>query len=305
MKKKLSIKIITLFPGFINSFVDSFGIIKKAIQNKILDIKAINLREFGLDERQTVDDRPYGGGVGMVLRADVLYKAIVAAQKSKSEIRNPKQIRKSKNINFKTRTILLCPSGKKFEQKDAIRLAKYDELIFVSGRYEGFDERIRKFVDEEMSIGDYVLMGGELPALVISEAVMRLRPGILGKLESTTNESFANTLVEKIDGRQKNQQMFLEYPQYTKPEIWEVPVPGRGELQPPANRLKKSGRASAAPTLKHKKRLTLRVPKVLLTGHHANIEKWRKEEAKKLTKKRRPDLLEMTKMNKIDKNEQK
>jgi tRNA (guanine37-N1)-methyltransferase len=150
------------------------------------------------------------------------------------------------------RIILLTPQGKPFTQKEAQRLSKYDNLIFVCGRYEGFDERVRQFVDEEISIGDYVLMGGELPALVIAEAVMRLRPGILGKDESVDKESFSEAM--------------LEYPQYTKPETLEI-------------RNKKLG---------NKK---YKVPKVLLTGHHKNIEEWRKEEAVKRTKKRRPDLL--------------
>lgn len=152
-------------------------------------MQAINLRKFGLTKRQIVDDRPYGGGVGMVLRPDVLYKAIKSVKKG-------------------SRVILLTPQGQKFNQKVAQRLAKYNSLAFICGRYEGFDERIRSFVDEEISIGDYVLMGGELPALVIAEAVMRLRPGILGKLESTANESFS--------------QNGLEYPQYTKPYEFKV-----------------------------------------------------------------------------------
>jgi tRNA (guanine37-N1)-methyltransferase len=225
-----------LFPEFIESYT-KFGIVAKAIQNKLLKFTAINLRSFGLDTRGTVDDRPYGGGVGMVLRPDVLHKAI--EKTSKQKIVNSKQ--------GKQRIILLTPQGKRFTQKDAHRLAKYDSITFVSGRYEGFDERIRKFVDEEISIGDFVLMGGELPALVITEAIIRLRPGIIGKLESTENESFATSL--------------LEYPQYTKPEVWKI------------------------------KGKTLKVPDVLRTGHHSNIEKWRHEEAVKRTKKRRPDLL--------------
>ena len=252
--KKLTIKIITLFPPFINSFVDAFGIVKRAIANGLLDLQAVDHRQFGIGERQVVDDRPYGGGVGMVLRADILLKAIQAAKDSKLKTQNSKQIVNAKTKS-KIRVILLCPQGKRFEQKDAARLAKYDELILVSGRYEGFDERIRKFVDEEISVGDYVLMGGELPALVIAEAVMRLRPGILGKDESSLNESFSESS--------------LEYPQYTKPEVMEI----RGVK-----------RAIS------KKRI-LRVPKVLLSGHHANIEKFRMEEAQKRTKKRRPDLL--------------
>jgi tRNA (guanine37-N1)-methyltransferase len=250
-KQSISIKVITLFPDFLISYT-GFGIIAKAIKSKLLKFQAINLRKFGLDSRGTVDDRPYGGGVGMVLRADVLFAAISAAKKNKFQISNVKQKLKSKILKSKQRVILLTPSGKRFTQKDAHRLVKYDELIFVSARYEGYDERITKFVDEELSIGDYVLMGGELPALVITEAVIRLRPGIIGKIESTENESFATNL--------------LEYPQYTKPEQWKV---SSGKL----------------------KGKTLSVPKVLLTGHHGNVEAWRTEEALKRTKKHRPDLL--------------
>jgi tRNA (guanine37-N1)-methyltransferase len=234
MKKKLSIKIITLFPKFVTDFVDAFGIVRRAIKLKLLDMKAVNLRSFGVDDRQTVDGRPYGGGVGMVLRPDVLHKAI------------------KKSSSRKSKVILLTPQGKKFTQKDAHRLAKNDDLVLVCGRYEGFDERIRQFADEEISMGDYVLMGGELPALVLAEAVMRLRPGILGKDESSVGESFADGL--------------LEHPQYTKPEKWVI---------------KSSSRKSKV----------LSVPKVLLTGHHKNIEEFRNQESVKRTKKRRPDLL--------------
>lgn len=229
MKKTFQISIITLFPDFIEQYT-GFGIIARAIKRRLVKFLAVDLRKFGLDTRKTVDDRPYGGGLGMVLRPDVVIKAIQKTRGKK-----------------KARVILLDPQGKPFSQAHAKRLAKYDHLIFVSGRYEGFDERVRKFVDEEISVGDYVLMGGELPALVISEAVLRLVPGVLGKNESADSESFSDGL--------------LEYPQYTKPEVLEI-----------------SGKK-------------LRVPKVLLTGHHANVEKWRKEESEKRTKKRRPDLL--------------
>ncbi len=223
--------------------MEAFGIVKRAIKFKLLDIKAVDLRKFGLGERQVVDGRPYGGGVGMVLRADILEKAIKSA--SKLQIPNSK-------LQKRSRIILLTPQGKPFKQTDAQRLAKYDQLVLVCGRYEGFDERVRSFVDEEISVGDFVLMGGELPALVIAEAVMRLRPGVLGKDESSVGESFTENM--------------LEYPQYTKPEELRVRVQG--------SRVKK-----------------LRVPKVLLTGHHKNIEEWRKAEALKRTQKRRPDLL--------------
>lgn len=240
--KKISISIITLFPEFIDQYA-GFGIIARAIKNKLLKINAVNLRRFAIDKRGTVDDRPYGGGLGMVLRPDVVIKAIMKIRGSKSTAAK------------KTRVILMTPQGKPFNQNHARRLAKYDHLVFVSGRYEGFDERVRKFVDEEISIGDYVLMGGELPSLVITEAVLRLVPGVLGKDDSADKESFSENM--------------LEFPQYTKPEVLEV-------------------KTKSAAKVKVQK---LRVPKVLLTGHHANVEKWRHEEALKRTKKRRPDLL--------------
>ncbi len=227
-KKRISISVITLFPEFIEQYL-SFGIVKRAISNKIVNLTAANLRKFSFDKRGTVDDRPYGGGLGMVLRPDVVIKAIQKTRKKNSHV------------------VLLSPQGKVFDQKLAKKLSQHENLVFVSGRYEGFDERISKFVDEEISVGDYVLMGGELPALVITETILRLIPGVLGKDESADAESFSEQL--------------LEYPQYTKPEVLKVG------------------------------KKTLRVPKVLLTGHHENVRKWRKEEALKKTKKRRPDLL--------------
>lgn len=275
--KTISISIITLFPKFTDHYT-TFGIIARAVANKLLTWHSVDLRQFGLDARQTVDDRPYGGGVGMVLRPDVLYAAIQKTRISNSlrqlagPISKSKSKSKIKTAVAKQRVILLTPSGKVFQQKDAVRLAKYDELIFVSGRYEGYDERITKFVDEQISIGDYVLMGGELPALVISEAVLRNIPGVLGKDESAVGESFSPVL--NLSGRLNQAQ--LEYPQYTKPEQWKV------EGGP------NSAKATSGKKWKGK---TLKVPKVLLTGHHANVKAWRDAEALKRTKKRRPDLL--------------
>lgn len=232
-KKQLKISIITLFPEFVEDYT-KFGIVARAIQKKLIRIIPVGLRQFGIDKRKTVDHPPYGGGLGMVLRADVVIKAIKRAVN---------RFRKGK-----ARVILLTPRGKQFNQKHAKRLAKYDHLVFISGRYEGFDERVNKFVHEELSIGDYVLMGGELPALAMTETILRLVPGVLGKDESASDETFESNL--------------LEYPQYTKPEVLEV-----------------DGKK-------------MRVPKVLLSGHHAKIEEWRHEQAVKKTKKNRPDLLE-------------
>jgi tRNA (guanine37-N1)-methyltransferase len=192
----------------------------------------------------------------MVLRPDVVYKAIQAARKSKVK-------------NQKSKVILLSPAGKVFTQKMARELASADHLIFVSGRYEGFDHRITEFVDVELSIGDYVLMGGELPALVISEAVLRNVPGVLGKDESASDETFSNGL--------------LEYPQYTKPVEWKVVREGGKGRE---KREKAEGKKSVQKTLK--------VPAVLLTGHHGNIAAWRKAESEKRTKKIRPDLYKNT-----------
>jgi len=238
MNKPLRITILTLFPEFIEAY-KKFGIVQRALKKKLIFVEALYLRKFGLDERQTVDDRPYGGGVGMVLRPDVMHKAI--------------QSWKRGNKGAGSRVILLTPQGKRFGQAEARRLVKYKNILLVSGRYEGFDERIRSFVDEEVSLGDFVLMGGELPALAVTEAVIRLIPSVLGKFESTEAESFS---VAKPGAA-----TLLEYPQYTKPEVLVV---GKKKL---------------------------RVPKVLRTGHHANINEWRAAEAHKRTKKRRPDLL--------------
>lgn len=244
-KKIIGISIITLFPEFVDQYA-GFGIIARAIKNKLLKISAVNLRRFAIDRRGTVDDRPYGGGLGMVLRPDVVIKAI-----EKVRGRVASSVRNNTASAKKTRVILMTPQGKPFSQAIARKLSAYDHLVFVSGRYEGFDERVRKFVDEEISIGDYVLMGGELPALVITEAVLRLIPGVLGKDDSADKESFTESM--------------LEFPQYTKPEVLEVKVNGKTKKMP--------------------------VPKVLLSGHHLNIENWRTEESLKRTKKRRPDLL--------------
>jgi len=223
----LKIDILTLFPEMFTGPFDS-SIIKRAKDKGLVEINIHNLRDWGLGKHKTVDDRPYGGGVGMVLMIEPLYNAL-------------KSLR-PQTANHRPLVILTTPQGKVFTQKIAKKLSKEKSLLIICGHYEGYDERIRDLADEELSIGDYVLTGGELPAMVITETVTRLLPGVLEKPDAVKNESFSP---------------LLEYPQYTRPENF------KGK----------------------------RVPKVLLSGHHAEIEKWRVKQALKRTKKRRPDLL--------------
>ncbi|MEK7622489.1 MAG: tRNA (guanosine(37)-N1)-methyltransferase TrmD [Patescibacteria group bacterium] len=218
----MKIDIITLFPNLFKS-VFSESLIGRAQKNKICEIKIHNLRDWTKDKHKTVDDRPFGGGPGMVMKVDILDKALKSFPKG-----------------YK---ILLTPQGKLFNQKIAKKLAKEKNLILICGHYEGFDERIRDLVDEEISIGDYVLTGGEIPAMAVLDCVVRLLPGVVGKEASLEEESFSVGL--------------LEYPQYTRPENYQ----GK------------------------------KVPEILLSGNHAKITKWRTEEAKKRTKKRRPELI--------------
>ena len=187
--------IITIFPKILESYFNE-SLIKKAQEKGLIKISVRNLRDFTDDKNHKVDDSPYGGGPGMVFKAEPIAKAV---EKLKAQ---------SSKLKAKTRVILLSLRGKRFDQKEAHRLAKYEQLIFICGRYEGVDERVAKYVaDEELSVGDFVLSGGELPAAVIVEAVSRLIPGVLGKLQS----------LEEIKGT---------YPVYTKPEIIRLKVQG-------------------------------------------------------------------------------
>jgi tRNA (guanine37-N1)-methyltransferase len=220
--------ILTLFREAFDSYFN-MSLIKRGQAHGILGIDVVNMRDYADAPNFKVDDRPYGGGAGMVLRVDIIGKALRALKLKKGK--------KGQLI------ILLTPQGRKFGQKMVSKLAKYKTLVMICGRYEGFDERVRSLVDMELSVGDFVLTGGEIPAMAVVDAVSRFIPGFLGKEESLSEESFTSGL--------------LEYPQYTRPEIY-------------------------------KKQ---RVPKVLLTGHHANIRKWRELESKKRTAKRRPDLV--------------
>lgn len=199
------ITIITLFPEMFSSVFDA-SILKRAQKNKSIEIRYVNLRDFGIGKHRIVDDKPYGGGVGMVLRADVLAKAIKSTRKYKNQ----------------EKVILLDPKGTTYSQTIAEDLSKLKHIILVCGRYEGFDERIRDFIDMEISLGDFVLSGGEIPAMAIIESVARLVPGVLEKEEATILESYSRN----DNGR------ILEHPHYTRPrkfngiEVPEVLVSG-------------------------------------------------------------------------------
>jgi len=194
----MKFNIITLFPDFCKS-IDSYSIIGRAIKNGVIKVTTVDLRQFGLGKHQQVDDKPFGGGVGMLLRVDVMDSAI-------------NSIKKQKN----SRIVLLSPQGKQFSQKIACKYSKLDQVTFVCGHYEGFDERIRNLVDDEISIGPYVLSGGEIPALAMIDAVSRQIPDVLGKEKSKEIETFS--IVDDIQ--------IKEYPQYTRPNEY------RGEAVP-------------------------------------------------------------------------
>lgn len=217
----MKIDIVTIFPNIFDSFL-SESLLARAQKKKLLKINTHNLRKWTNDNHKTVDDRPYGGGAGMLLKIEPIFKTVKSL--------------KFKVKSKKTRVILLSAKGKTFTQKDARRLTKFEQIIFICGRYEGVDERVAKHIaDEEISIGNYVLFGGEVPAMVIIETISRLIPGVVAKEESIKNESFSGG----------NLKLFKEHPQYTRPEIF---------------------------VLNGKK---LKVPPVLLSGDHKKIAAWR------------------------------
>ncbi len=220
----MRIDILTIFPNMFNGFLTE-SIIKRAIQDKYVDIQIHDIRAYSKDKHKKVDDYGFGGGKGMVLMPEPIFDAVEDIKTKDSKV------------------ILMTPQGEPYKQAKAYDLAKEKHLIIICGHYEGFDERIRSLADMEISIGDYVLTGGELASMVITDSIVRLIDGVIEK-DSHLNDSFNNNL--------------LDYPVYTKP------VDFKG----------------------------MKVPEVLLSGHHANIEKFRKEESLKRTKERRPDLLE-------------
>ena len=224
--------VLTLFPEMFKSLEES--IIGKAKEKNLIDINLINIRDFSKDKHNKVDDTPYGGGAGMVMKADVVYDAFKSIKQDNAKV------------------IYLTPQGKTLNQKKVEELSKESHLILLCGHYEGIDQRvIDKIVDEEISIGDYVLTGGEIPAMVLIDSVSRYIEGVLSK-DSTKEESFSNGM--------------LEYPQYTRPEVFE----------------------------------NENVPEILLTGHHENIEKWRRKKAIEITYKKRPDLLKNKNLSEMD-----
>ena len=234
----MTFDVITIFPNLFSSFLNE-SLIARAQKKQLIKIKIHNLREWTKDRHKTVDDRPFGGGLGMVLKIEPIYKAV---KEIKRKTKNLPAGRQGKKL--KTETILFTPRGKKFNQKMAYQLSKLNKIIMICGRYEGVDERVAKHIANlELSIGDYDLMGGELPAMIVMETVARLIPGVLGKPE---------LLKERVT----KEKGFIEYPQYTRP---------------PKFFPKKFGRARPE---------VWRVPKVLLSGHHQKIEEWRKKHGK-------------------------
>jgi tRNA (guanine37-N1)-methyltransferase len=240
----ITFDVITIFPELVKAFSQE-SLLKKAQEKKLLKIGVHNLRDWAKDPHKKVDDKPFGGGLGMVFKVEPIYKAVAAL---KSEIRNPKSKTNSKFKTLKSKTILFTPRGKKFTQEMADKFSKFDQIILICGRYEGIDERVATYIaDEELSIGDYVLMGGEIPAMAVIETMARLIPGVVGK---------PTFLKERRLGAKKGQkQGFLEYPQYTRPEVFSP-----------------------------KKGVVWKVPKVLLSGDHKKIEEWKQKRAKIIEK---------------------
>jgi tRNA (guanine37-N1)-methyltransferase len=225
------IDVLTVLPGLFDCFLRE-GVIGKALERGLVSVNVYNIRDFTTDKHRVVDDVPYGGGPGMVLKPEPIFRAYEKLSKE-----GPKPF-----------VILTEPWGEKFNQEMALEFSKLPRLLIICGRYEGIDERVKKLVDREVSIGDYVLTGGELPAMVIMDAVIRLTPGVLGNRESLEADSFMD-------------RGLMGYPNYTRPAEFKG----------------------------------MRVPEVLLSGHHAKIERWRKKESLRKTLKRAPELIEKLK----------
>ena len=239
--------IMTLFPDMVMNGLNT-SIIGRAVANELLSIEAVNIRDYAFNKHHSVDDYPYGGGAGMLMQAEPVYQCYKAVQEKIDAKRTEGSEEK------RTRVIYLSPQGRTFNQTMAEEFAKEEELVFLCGHYEGIDERVlEEIVTDYVSIGDYVLTGGELPSMIMIDAISRLIPGVLHNNASAEFESFQDNL--------------LEYPHYSRPETW------------------------------HDKK----VPPVLLSGHHVNIEKWRREQSVIRTAKNRPDLLEKAELTEKEK----
>src|SRR3989344_2417961 len=251
----MKISVLTLFPKMISGFFEE-SIVKRAQEKKLVEINLVNIRKFAIDDYGTVDDRPYGGGAGMILRADVIWNSL-----NKLKIKNEK---------IKIRKILTSPKGKVFNQQKAQEFSRLENLVIIAGHYEDVDERVREFVDEEVSMGDFVTTGGEIAASSIVDSVVRLLPSVLKKEDAITKESFSVHSINRLDQLFPNHEIvkklklkgvreveLLEYPQYTRPEKF------RGK----------------------------KVPEILVSGDHKKIEEWRLKKAFEETLKKRPDLL--------------
>ncbi len=238
----MNFHILTLFPDMVTDGLNT-SIIGRAIEAGLLSIEAVNIRDYANNKHLKVDDYPYGGGAGMLMQAEPVYGAYQSVMK-RIKAGKSEQGQSTDDEERKTRVVYLTPQGPTFTQRMAEEYAKEEDLILLCGHYEGIDERVlEEIVTDYVSIGDYVLTGGELPAMVMVDAISRLVPGVLSNEVSAEFESFQEDL--------------LEYPQYSRPEEW------------------------------HGKK----VPEVLLSGHHANIAKWRREQSIVRTKERRPDLI--------------
>ncbi|MBR9945038.1 tRNA (guanosine(37)-N1)-methyltransferase TrmD [Clostridiaceae bacterium Marseille-Q4145] len=234
----MNFHVLTLFPDMIRDGFQT-SITGRAVEKGLLSLDTVNIRDFSVNKHNRVDDYPYGGGAGMVMQAEPVYLAYQSV---------------AEKLPKKPKVLYMSPQGKVFNQRMAEELAQEEEVVFLCGHYEGIDERVlEEIVDEEVSIGDYVLTGGELPALVIMDAVSRLVGGVLHNEDSAEFDSFHDNL--------------LEYPQYSRPEVWRDKA----------------------------------VPPILMSGHHANVEKWRREQSLIRTLERRPDLLENANLTKQDK----
>ena len=265
----MTFNIITIFPRIFDAYFNE-SIIKRAQKNKLIKIKILDLRKYAKDKHHTVDDKPYGGGPGMLMKVEPVYKALQALKKARKQESKKAKKQTIKQYNPPTEdlpkgdniTILFTPTGKKFDQNMTRKLAKYDKITMLCPRYEGHDARIEKLVDEKISIGNYILTGGELPAMILVDSITRLIPGVI-KRESLKQESFSSLKISAKSGSASGRKNYLqkfqpevdqplagkinnEYPQYTRPEEF----------------------------------MKMRVPKILLSGNHAKIKDWKKKNSK-------------------------